>query len=165
MNEDKAQTDSQTSEVVCCAVGLCCSTKNNENEHAGEENLGEQTTQCRNCACAVCLQVVSACSLKTSRCGESIEDSRTNNGSDNLEHDVHSGVLAAHTSTEEHTECDCRIDVATRDATDGVCHCHNSKTKSDGCSDYCFRVTIVATQRYCCTAAHKNQHHCADCFC
>ena len=163
MNQYKAQTDGQTSEVVGSTIRLSGCTQHNQYEDAGEDNLGQQTTQYGD----VCLQVVSTRTLQSRHISsQDIKQQRADEGTNTLEHDIHASVLAVHTSGQEAAQRDGRVDMATGDAANRVSHSDNSQTEGQSGTHYSGNVVNrITTQTNGYAAAHQHEHHSAHHFC
>ena len=130
VDENQRQTDGQTSEVVGSAICLVCRAKHYEHKESRQDDLSRNGN-----APASVATNTDAVSTQTGA-GIEIEQSSTcDDGTDDLSAHVAEAVLHADATSNEATERDCRIDVATRDTTNGVGHGNYSKTEGDGCSD------------------------------
>ena len=162
MYQHQAQADGQSGEVVGGTVGLRCSTEHHQHEHAGEDDFSQQATQHRD----VSLQVVGTRSFQSRHIsGQQGQQGRADEGTDDLEQHVHATLLGVHASAQEAAKRNGRVDVAPRDAADGVghgYHCQSEgQSRSDDCGNVVYRVT---TQAHGHAAAHQYEHHGADHF-
>ena len=70
------------------------------------------------------------------------KDSTGDDSANNLAYHVSACVLRVDAASEEAAESDCRIDVATRDAADGVRHGNDREAEGDSCAYYCCCVSF-----------------------
>ena len=160
VDENQRQTDGQAGEVVRSAVGLRCSAEHYQHEQTGEHNLHDQA-------------IGSTEGAGISTCGGGDDDARIGgydacehssgkNGTDDLEQHVHAAVLSRDASVQEYTQRDGGVDVATRDAADGVGHSDDRQTEGHSGSDDCCSVLSTTTQGYSCATAEECKHECAN---
>ena len=161
VDEDEAQTDGQTSEVIGSTIGLGGSTEDYEHEDAGEHGFYDQA-----------VGGAEGAGIGTSSSGDDDawvggndagEDSSCDDGADDLEQHVHGAVLSRDASVEEYAECDGGVDVAARDASDGVGHGDDGQTECYSGS-YIGSSVLSATQRHGSAATQECQHEGADEF-
>ena len=160
VNEHEGQTDGEACEVAGALLRVR-GAEHNEDEHTCEDDLGQQTAYDADTV----LKVVSASALETRIGSEQPQESRADEGTDDLEEHVEAGVLARDALREEAAQRDGWVDVATADAADGISHRNDGQTKRHGGADNCLGITIVATKAHGYAATHENEHHCAHHFC
>lgn len=134
VREHECQADGKPCEVIRCAIGLGCSTKDDENKDGCEYDFGQHPSHDRNAG----LEVVCSGPDETAIGGQKPEDGGAEDGTDNLKEDVQGGIFAAHSSGEKNAKCDGRIDVASGDAANSVGHGYYREPESksspeDGC--------------------------------
>ena len=136
VDEDQGQTDGQTGEVARAefAVG---GTQNHEHEDEGGDDLHEAGAHCTaSVGHAVAAETHHAFGDAFSA-GRHDVDERQQDGTgkdtaDELADPVDAGLFPGHAAGKRHSESDGRVDVATRDAADGVGHGDYGETESDG---------------------------------
>ena len=95
------------------------------------------------------------------------QHTRTDDGTNDLKQHVHACVLGAYPSAEEHAHRNGRVDVAPRDAANGVGHRYHGEAERQRRTEDCACVGRVGTvgrtiQADSHAAAHQDQHHRAD---
>ena len=163
MYQHQRQTNGESGKVICGAIGLCCCTQHHQYEHAGEDDLCQQTAEHGH----ISLQVVSTRTLQTRHvlCQHK-EQQTADKGTDHLEQHIHAAILTADTSCQETTQGDGGIDMTTADTTDGISHRHHcqseGKSRTHHSGDIVYRIT-TQTDGY--AATHQYEHHRAHHFC
>src|SRR5574344_77836 len=162
VDEHQRETNGKTGKVARTFLSIGCA-KHYKHEDTSENCLGNETYHH-----AMITTTVSTCECATSQSligrSERIENSRTNDGTNHLENHIEGCILTADTLRDEAAKCDGWVDVATRNATDGVSHCHYSKAESKCCTDNrcCINTTI---ERNSCSASKECKNHCSHHFC
>ena len=135
VDENQAETDGKTSEVVGSTVCLCCCTEHNKHEEHGEHDLNNETQSDVAIRTSICTRV-SAKSQTWFHANDGSQAASSQYATDELTYPIANSVLCRHTTTEKNTKRDGWIDVATTDTTDAISHSHNGKTESNGCAYY-----------------------------
>ena len=155
MHENQGETDCKTGQVACPVFSVS-GAENDEDEDECCYNLNEE------CApdTASIGNTIGSTHFCTGYAAEPKQDGSSENTSEELGNPVSAGVLPGHSAAHCDTEGDCRIDVATGNATDSVSHCNDRESE---CESGC-RNTGRLTTSYedCCSAAHECQNHCPD---
>jgi hypothetical protein len=167
VNQDEAETDGQTGEAANTLLSVR-RAEYGENEDEGQDNLSQQTADCG----YALLTGVSACALKTGYVADqNPQQHGADESADNLEEDVHSGVLDGHTTGQVAAEGDGGVDVTAADVADGVSHSDDSQTEGQGRTDDAGGVTRcgvanrATVQADSSAATHEHEYHRANHFC
>ena len=157
MNQDKREADGQTSKIAG-ALEVIGRTQNNEYEYACEYQLSYESLSDADAVLTYILAHAAGC--------EGEQDSSADDCADDLENHVHAGVLTAHAARQPNAQSDGGIDVAARNAADGISHCNYCKTECKSRSNYAGNADAgrCATQADGSAATHKNQNHGSDHF-
>ena len=131
MDEDQAETDGQTSEVIGGTVGLRGSSQNDEHEQGRQHNLDNQAVH-YTIGTGIGTSSGGDDTLAICRADNQSQYSSSQDGADDLEQHVHATVLSLHAACQETAKGDGWVDMATRDATDCVSHGYDCQTKGHG---------------------------------
>ena len=138
VDEYQGQTDGQTAEL---AVGMAAvgDAEDDDQEHEGEDSFNDEG------ATSIDVPVVVATSGEVgtkvigsevasgniTTLGNSVNDSSSADGADDLCHPVDQHVFEAHATIGPNAKADSGIQVGTRDVANAVCHSHHGETESD----------------------------------
>lgn len=160
VNQDERQADGKTSQIASTLLSVG-RAKNNENEDHGENNLSEEAAH----DAYTILASIGASALQTvDTTSHGCEYGSCEYSTDNLEYHIHASVLTRDTLGEEAAEGDSWVDVAARNAADGISHSNNRETEGYRGADDGLRIEICTAKADGSTAAKKGEHEGADHF-
>ena len=169
MDQHEGKTDCKTGEIASSYLRICCS-ENDEDEDEGSNKLNDETAEraagVGNAVCSESCRILDR--ITEAAEATCIMDNYPKEGSsedtaENLGNPVTASVLPAHAAGESDTEGDCRVNMATGDASDSISHSNDCKTECECDAYYAGRSAAAKINR--CTAAEKSQNHCSNTLC
>ena len=159
MDEYQGKTDGETCKACRCAVRLMRGSKHYKHEECSQNSLYNESHY--NIVVATCNAVSSKAAFSAIEINQKCSCEDTAN---DLSAHITAAVLEADATCAEATQSDGRIDVATRDAANGIGHGNYRETKGNGRSNYCGCVCFCTTKTDSCTAAQECQYKRTDAF-
>ncbi len=160
VDEDQGQTDGETGEVACTELAVG-GAENHEHEDEGGDDLHEASApNTAGVSHAIATETHHAFGDAFSTGSHDVDESQQASTSEDAAYEladpVDAGLFPGHAAGKRHCEGDGRVDVATRDAADGVGHSDYRETESDGRAHYTSRGGT--TQEHSRSAAQQGEN-------
>ena len=158
VDEDEAETDSKSCEVACADLRIG-GAQNYEHEEECGDHLHESCTPYAS-GVSNTVGAEAAGEIRSTDDGcDCTEQSAGKDTADKLAAPVSACIFPAHAAGESDAKGNGRINVASADAADGVCHGNNRETEGNGCAYHAGRLTT--TKKHCRSASKEGENESA----